>query len=86
MPCVSQFFGISIYFYFEDHQPPHFHAFYVEHEAVIEIDSLTVSRGGLPPRVYALVVEWGMKHRPELNRAWRQASLPGPVDPIAPLE
>jgi len=27
MPEVSRFFGIVIRMYFDDHQPPHFHAF-----------------------------------------------------------
>lgn len=26
MPRVSEFFGVAIYFYFNDHPPPHFHA------------------------------------------------------------
>ena len=37
MPCVSRFYGISISIYFRDHAPPHFHAFYGEFEAVVEI-------------------------------------------------
>jgi len=28
MPVVSRFFGIAIAFYWQDHLPPHFHAFY----------------------------------------------------------
>jgi len=28
MPEVSRFFGISIRMYFDDHNPPHFHAIY----------------------------------------------------------
>lgn len=40
MPCVSEFYGISICFYFENHAPPHFHAFYQDSEAQIDIDSL----------------------------------------------
>jgi len=34
MPCVSEFFGIAIYMYFNDHSPPHFHAEYGESEAI----------------------------------------------------
>lgn len=30
MPKISEFFGIYIYMYFEDHAPPHFHALYGE--------------------------------------------------------
>jgi hypothetical protein len=86
MPRISEFFGISIYIYFEDHPPPHFHAFYAEHEALITIESLEILRGSLPPRALGLVVEWASQRRDELRRAWRQASRPEPVDPIQPLE
>ena len=37
MPIVSRFFGIVIAFYWEDHHPPHFHAKYSGHEALIDI-------------------------------------------------
>ena len=43
--------------YYNDHMPPHFHAEYAEHEAIYEIDILDVTRGGLPRRAHALVVE-----------------------------
>jgi hypothetical protein len=47
MPRVSEFFGIAIYMYYNDHLPPHFHAEYGEHEAIYEIDTLDVTRGVL---------------------------------------
>lgn len=37
MPRISNFYGIAVYMYYEDHAPPHFHAIYGEHEAVMEI-------------------------------------------------
>ena len=37
MPQISQFYGIAIYMYFEDHAPPHIHARYAGAEAVIAI-------------------------------------------------
>ena len=48
MPCVSQFFGIAIYMYYNDHMPPHFHAEYAEHEAAFSIDTLQCIKGELP--------------------------------------
>jgi hypothetical protein len=33
MPEVSRFFGIVIRMYFDDHNPPHFHAIYSGIEA-----------------------------------------------------
>ena len=55
MPEVPRFFGISIRFTYNDHEPAHLHAVYGEYEALIEIDSLSVFRGELPRRALALV-------------------------------
>ena len=46
MPELCRFYGISIRLNFRDHNPPHFHALYGEHEAVIEINSVVDQRGG----------------------------------------
>lgn len=40
MPCISQFFGIAIYMYFNDHLPPHFHAEYGGNEAMMSLEQL----------------------------------------------
>lgn len=32
MPQLSRFYGIIIYLYFEDHNPPHIHAKYGEYK------------------------------------------------------
>jgi hypothetical protein len=37
MPRISQFFGVVISMYFNDHSPSHFHAEYAEFEAVRRI-------------------------------------------------
>ncbi len=86
MPKVSQFFGISIYLYYDDHRPPHFHAIYGEFEAVIGIDDCGVVRGKLPPRALGLVIEWATLHRGELAEVWRQAEAMESLSKIAPLE
>jgi len=86
MPELCRFFGIIIRMYFNDHDPPHFHAVYGEDEVLIEIDTLVVVRGELPRRALALVVEWGVLHRDELRRDWDLARSGRTPAPIAPLE
>lgn len=86
MPKVSEFFGISIYVYFDDHAPPHFHARYAGAEAVIRIDDGRVLRGDLPPRAMGLVAEWAARHRQELRQVWRQAVAKETLSSIEPLE
>lgn len=45
MPQISEFYGISIYMYYEDHNPPHFHAFYGDDKALIDIINGCVLKG-----------------------------------------
>jgi hypothetical protein len=86
MPQISQFFGIVIYMYFNEHLPSHFHAEYGEAEAVYRIDTLDVIRGKLPRRAHALVVEWATLHRPELRADWDRARQAVPLLEIEPLD
>lgn len=86
MPKISEFFGISIYMYFDDHPPAHFHARYAEYEAVIQIEELSVRRGSLPPRALGLVVEWAKLHQAELSEAWERAQAGQTLSKIDPLE
>lgn len=66
MPCISLFFGIAVYMYFNDHPPPHFHAEYGGSEALFEIETLRVIKGKLPRRAHNMVIEWADLHRVEL--------------------
>ena len=46
MPTISHFFGILIHMCVRgEHNPPHFHALYAEHEALIDIQTLEVVGG-----------------------------------------
>ena len=71
--------------HFGDHAPPHFHAHYGEHEALVSIESPAVMRGHLPPRANELVVEWAGLHRAELEEAWHRAERQEAPERIAPL-
>ena len=48
MPTISVFYGIVIQMFWRDHAPPHFHALYAEHEALIDLRDFRVIRGSLP--------------------------------------
>lgn len=86
MPLISRFFGITIWIYWDDHAPPHFHARYNEFNAKIEIETLTLSDGKLPPRVLGFVVEWAMQHKAELMDNWQKAQNDQPLKKINPLQ
>lgn len=57
MPRVSEFYGIAIYMYYNDHSPPHFHAEYGEDEGQFTIEGLELLAGKLPRRSHSLVLE-----------------------------
>jgi hypothetical protein len=85
MPEISRFYGIVIQIYYGDHPPPHFHAVYGDFSAKIEIDSLNVLAGQLPPRAMSLVNEWASLHQTELRQAFEAAAnlqRPGKIDPL----
>ena len=85
MPEISRFYGIVIRMYFEDHVPPDFHAYYAEHEAVVNIHTMAVIAGRLPPRASGLVIEWALLHQDELQAVWERARNLEPLGKIAPL-
>ena len=37
MPEVSRFYGIVVRIFYDDHNPPHLHAEYGEHEVLVNI-------------------------------------------------
>ena len=86
MPEISRFFGIVIAMYYNDHQPPHFHARYAGHKALIAIETLNVLEGSLPPRTLGLAVEWAALHRQDLLTNWERARRQEPLNAINPLE
>ena len=86
MPKISEFFGISIYMYYREHQPPHFHAIYGDSEALFSIETLSAIAGKLSPRAMGLVIEWATIHQQELGEAWEQAKAHEPMISIEPLK
>lgn len=85
MPEISRFFGIIIKMFFDDHNPPHFHAEYSGDLALIDIRNLSVFSGHLPPRIKGFVIEWATIHQQELFDDWNRAQKQQEILPIAPL-
>lgn len=86
MPRISEFFGVVVYMYFNDHSPPHFHAEYGDSEAVYTIDTMDILRGQLPRRAHIMVIEWALAHRDELRMNWQRAREHLPLEQIEPLD
>ena len=50
--------GIVIAMFFDDHDPPHFHARHAEGSAKVRIDMVDVIESSLPCRQLRLVLAW----------------------------
>jgi len=85
MPEISRFFGIIISMYFDEHNPPHFHARYGKDYVAVEIKSLRIIEGRLPPRVLGLIMEWAFQHQKELLNNWELVRKEKPLSKIKPL-
>ena len=86
MPEISRFYGIIIALYYNEHNPPHFHAKYGEFSAEIEISTLKILNGELPKRAKTLVMEWADEHRDELMQDWELARQQSELKAIDPLK
>ena len=86
MPEISRFFGIIIFMYFDEHNPPHFHVKYNEERAILSIKELRLLEGNLSRRTLALVLEWANEHRQELMADWLSLQSTGDFTKIPPLE
>ena len=84
MPEICRFYGIIIQMFFNDHNPPHFHAVYGEYKIVININDEVVE-GFMPKRALKLIFEWMEIHKSELLENWilsQNGKLPKKIEPL----
>jgi hypothetical protein len=86
MPELSRFFGISIRMFFDEHNPPHFHAIYGDEEAEVGINQVALLHGHLPRRAIGMVMEWAVLHQRELLDNWELLRKDQPPHGIAALD
>lgn len=72
MPVIVRFYGIIIKIFLKEseHNPPHFHAIYNEHNALINIITLEVIESDLPSKALSLVLEWAKIYQQDLEDIW----------------
>lgn len=79
MPTISIFYGIVIQMYWRDHPPPHFHAYYQGHEAIIAIETGEILEGFMPPGTRRVIQAWALRHQAELLDNWERSKLRAPL-------
>ena len=85
-PRISEFFGIQIYMYWNDHNPPHFHVKYQDYNCYIAITDLKILEGNLPPKIEKLVLSWAELYQEALLEDWeivQNMGTPKRIDPLA---
>jgi hypothetical protein len=85
MPVVSQFLGIIISMYYNEHNPPHFHAKYGEYKIIVHIHTGVVE-GKFPKRALKHILEWYELHKDELLEDWELCAKKEMPKSIEPLE
>jgi hypothetical protein len=85
MPEISLFYGIRITMYYDDHNPPHFHAEYAGKKAIVDILNVKIIKGFLPSRQIKFVIAWCEIHKDELMQNWELSKDAKPLNKINPL-
>lgn len=85
MPKISEFYGIVIYMYYLDHNPPHFHAVYGDYNALIDIENVELITGFLPKKKLNLVLAWCEIHKVDLLLNWEYSKNQEKLFVIDPL-
>jgi hypothetical protein len=85
VPAISRFLGITIAMFFDDHDPPHFHARHADGSAKVRIDTLELIVSTLPLRQERFVLAWAELHQQELVENWSLARAGETLKEIEPL-
>ena len=85
MPEISRFFGIVIRMFYDEHNPPHFHAEFQGNKALFDLQG-NILKGSLNSRTATrLVREWIDLHTVELDEDWNLAMNSKEIQKISPL-
>jgi hypothetical protein len=86
MPEISRFFGIIIRMFYDEHNPPHFHADYQGNKAVFDFNG-NVLKGDIKSKTARkLIREWVDLYAKELMENWNLARNDKKIKKISPLD
>jgi hypothetical protein len=86
MPTISQFYGIIIQMFWNEHAPPHFHATYGDYKATINIKELSIMEGSLPRRAHRFGIGLGRTASSRIARGLDLCLSNNQPKPIEPLK
>lgn len=84
MPVIARFYGIVVFMNYREHELPHFHATYQDHQVSIDLQTGVVE-GKMSKRALRMLFEWAERHETELQENWERSRKKLPLQPIDPL-
>ena len=85
MPEICRFYGIIIYLYWKDHNPPHVHFHYGNYECSISVIDRVVD-GQAPAKVIVKVNEWIDQNENAILALWEKAQRGEKIEKLEPLK
>ena len=72
MPVIARFYGLIVKMFLigSEHNPPHIHVVYNEHNASYDIRMQQLIEGDLPSRADSMVREWMALYKDDLMKMW----------------
>jgi hypothetical protein len=85
MPFVSMFFGIIIRMFYNEHNPPHFHAEYQGTEGIFNFNGEMLQGNIKSGTALRLIKEWTLLRKAELEENWSNITEKAGINKIEPL-
>jgi len=85
MPAISLFYGIVIYMYHDEHNPPHFHVFYKNEDFCFDFEGNLIEGTLGSRKVKKMIKEWCLENRLDLEENWKRSQSGLPLNRIKPL-
>ena len=82
MPEIARFYGLTIYMYYGDHAPPHFHVKHGRAKVAIALADGRILGGEIPPTGLRMARRWILARQAELNDNWQRAAAHLPLEMI----
>ena len=82
MPEISRFFGVRIAIFYDEHNPPHFHAWYQGFRAAYSIENSERLKGKMPENLNRIISKWARKYKKDLTNNWNLAKNKRPLKKI----
>ena len=85
MPVISVFLGIVIRMFYQDHEPPHFHAEHQGEQAKFSFDGEIIAGNIGSSTARRRIQRWASLHGRELDTNWARMKEGRPLERIEPL-